>query len=356
MEQRAPFDDRDRRLAELEREVTILREVVRTQELLNTGGRDAARSLSLVAERAQRLTRGSGASVEIVDGGATVYRAVTGDLTHHQGLRIALEASLSGWCVETGEAANCEDTELDHRVDRTISRLIGARSMIVAPLVNAGAAEGTLKVISQRPREFTEVHLRTLRSLASILSTSLRGAGAWSGSHRPAPLDPLTALPNRAGLLDHLDQAIRAGDWAVRDLALLHLNVEDFARFSDRYGDHAGDELLVVLAKRLRRCVRPNDIVARLGGDDFVIAADIHLDEQVEGLIGRIRDSLRLPFAIDGLSIDVGTNIGFARPTSVDDALSLVARADADRHRRATEARSAGPEPTTPAPANAAPS
>jgi diguanylate cyclase len=336
MEHPAPAEDRDRRLAALEAEVTTLREIVRTQELLNTDGRHAARAMSIVAERAQRLTRGSGASVEIVDGGATVYRAATGDLAHHEGLRIALDASLSGWCVGTGEAVCCADTELDARVDRSITRLIGARSMIVAPLVNAGAIEGTLKAISQRPRAFDESHLRTLRSLASILSMASRGGGAWSGSHRPAPLDPLTALPNRAGLLDHLDQAIRAGDWAVRDLALVHIDVDDLAGFNDRHGHHAGDELLVVLAKRLRRCVRPNDIVARLGVDDFVIAADIHLDEQVEGLMGRIAESLRVPFAVDGLSIDVRTNVGFARPAPGDDALSLLARADADRHRRAT--------------------
>jgi len=315
--------------------VSTLREVLRTQELLNAGGRDAARTLQLVAERAQRLTRGSGASVELVEGDDTVYRAVTGELRAHEGLRLPLGSTLSGWCVAVGDAAYCEDAELDERVDRGISRLIGARSMIVAPLVNAGAAEGTLKVISTRPRAFSDAHLRTIRSLASILSMSLRSAGAWTSSHRPAPLDPLTALPNRDGLLDHLDQAIRAGDWAVRDLALLHLDVEDLSGFNGRHGHHAGDELLVVLAKRLRRCVRPNDIVARVGGDDFVVAADIQLDEQVEGLIGRIHESLAAPFIVDGQSVAVTTSIGFARPTTGDDALSLLARADADRHRRA---------------------
>jgi diguanylate cyclase (GGDEF)-like protein len=336
MDHPAPPDERDRKLAALELEVATLREVLRTQELLNNGGRDASRTLQLVAERAQRLTRASGASVEIVDGDEIVYRAVAGDLAPHEGLRLPLGATLSGWCVGVGDPTYCEDTELDDRVDRSTSRLLGARSMVVAPLVNAGAAEGALKVTSSRPRAFTDAQLRTVRSLASILSMSLRSAGAWTSSHRPAPLDPLTALPNRDGLLDHLDQAIRAGDWAVRDLALLHLDVEDLAGFNETYGHHAGDELLVVLAKRLRRCVRPNDIVARLGGDDFVVAADIQLDEQVEGLICRIGDSLAAPYLVDGRTVTVRTTIGFARPATGDDALALVARADANRHHRAT--------------------
>ena len=124
--------------------------------------------------------------------------------------------------------------------------------------------------------------------------------------------DMLTGLPNRALLLDRLEQVLqrRLAD-PSRDAALLFLDFDRFKVVNDSLGHSVGDAMLITIAKTLSKILRPEDTVARLGGDEFVILMD-HLDmpERAMHLAERIRRTFLEPLQVEERSIFTSASIG----------------------------------------------
>lgn len=116
--------------------------------------------------------------------------------------------------------------------------------------------------------------------------------------------DVLTSLPNRRLLLDRLNQAIAANRRSCQYAALLFLDLDNFKPLNDRHGHAVGDLLLVEAARRLSKCVREVDTVARFGGDEFVVMLGaLHSDQQVSLALARaiaekIRQALAAPYVL----------------------------------------------------------
>ena len=129
--------------------------------------------------------------------------------------------------------------------------------------------------------------------------------------------DPLTQLANRALLLDRLQHALSREGRYEDQVAVLFVDLDDFKVVNDSLGHHSGDELLVHVARRLRACVRSADTAARLGGDEFAVLLEgvDDLDETV-ALARRILDALAEPFALGGLTIQLGASVGVAVGTA----------------------------------------
>lgn len=124
-----------------------------------------------------RLTRASGAVIELVDGSELVYRAAAGALRGHLGQRLARATSLSGRCVEYREVMYAADTATDPRVDQVLCRAVDARSMMVVPLLHGSHAVGVLKVTSGEPAAFDAIDEHALRLSAGIVAGLLARAG-----------------------------------------------------------------------------------------------------------------------------------------------------------------------------------
>jgi diguanylate cyclase (GGDEF)-like protein/PAS domain S-box-containing protein len=141
--------------------------------------------------------------------------------------------------------------------------------------------------------------------------------------------DSLTDLPNRALFRQRLDRALatvrRSGA-----LAVLFLDLDYFKTINDTLGHLVGDELLMQVAQRLKRCVRETDTLARLGGDEFaVVQTGVKHPEDAAQLAERIRDAMRRPFDLDGRRIPVDFSIGVAvAPEDGDDSDQLLKHAD----------------------------
>jgi diguanylate cyclase (GGDEF)-like protein/PAS domain S-box-containing protein len=120
--------------------------------------------------------------------------------------------------------------------------------------------------------------------------------------------DPLTGLANRKLFNDQLSQALRDEPSASVDVLLLDL--DDFKEVNDILGHHAGDRMLIEVARRLRSCVRPNDTVARLGGDEFVVLLTAAADP--DSVAERIVESLNVPMWIDGTMLRPSLSLGLA--------------------------------------------
>ena len=125
--------------------------------------------------------------------------------------------------------------------------------------------------------------------------------------------DPLTGLPNRTLFVDRLGQALRRTRRQQNRVAVLFMDLDEFKVVNDSLGHEAGDLLLTVVAQRLRRCLRPEDTLARFGGDEFVV-----LIEAVAGpaeavqVAERITDEFGRPFSVEGRELFVGASIGIA--------------------------------------------
>ena len=126
--------------------------------------------------------------------------------------------------------------------------------------------------------------------------------------------DMLTDLPNRHVLLDRLGQALRRARRAMgREAAVLFMDLDGFKHVNDSLGHGTGDLLLVALAERLRRCLRPEDTLARFGGDEFVVLLeDVAGPEYPIRVVKRLMDALRRPFTVDGREVFVGASVGVA--------------------------------------------
>ncbi|MGZ5072270.1 MAG: diguanylate cyclase domain-containing protein [Usitatibacter sp.] len=173
------------------------------------------------------------------------------------------------------------------------------------------------------------MRIAVLRSAARHLDAQ-RAAKERDTLHSLAHSDPLTGLLNRRGLDDALATALpRVG--SDRVLALYMLDLDGFKPVNDQFGHDVGDELLRVVAKRLRACMRAKDAVARLGGDEFVVMADGLTSEAQATELGRkLLQSLRSPFALDEKTCSVSATIGYSlAPTDGNDPGALLKAADA---------------------------
>lgn len=157
--------------------------------------------------------------------------------------------------------------------------------------------------------------------------------------------DPLTGLGNRLLLEEHLDRAIRQAERTGNPGHVLVLDLDKFKPINDRLGHAAGDEALRVVAQRLLACVRKTDVVARPGGDEFVIVASnvsgsADADHDITALVQRIRQAMSRPVLWEGIPIEVSFSIGLAKfGQGGSTAASLLAEADAEMYREKTNTR-----------------
>jgi diguanylate cyclase (GGDEF)-like protein/PAS domain S-box-containing protein len=127
--------------------------------------------------------------------------------------------------------------------------------------------------------------------------------------------DLLTGLPNRLLFMDRLEQALRrANRQRKRKVAVLFMDLDNFKVVNDSLGHELGDRLLVAAVERLRGSLRPEDTLARFGGDEFtVLIEDVPSSAEVVRMAERLVEALRRPFVIDQRELMVGVSIGIAQ-------------------------------------------
>jgi diguanylate cyclase (GGDEF)-like protein/PAS domain S-box-containing protein len=157
---------------------------------------------------------------------------------------------------------------------------------------------------------------------------------AESALAHQATHDPLTGLPNRTLLDDRLRQAAGRMRRDATSITLFFVDLDDFKEINDTLGHHAGDQVLTEVALRLRNIMRDVDTVCRLGGDEFVGLCESLPEEEVDGLVARMHDAIRVSLIVDGSPVTVGASIGVSRTTEADvDVADLLAMADQAMYR-----------------------
>lgn len=125
--------------------------------------------------------------------------------------------------------------------------------------------------------------------------------------------DELTGLPNRIQMKEFLEGRLQKGSEVDRPLAMISLDLNDFKTINDVYGHSAGDAVLSEVSARLRNCMRSTDLVARQGGDEFIIIApDLVNHDDIDIFCRRIIEELRRPFYVCGNEMFIGASMGIA--------------------------------------------
>lgn len=169
--------------------------------------------------------------------------------------------------------------------------------------------------------------------LIGLLIRSERAIGRSSRSERHARYqadhDPLTGLLNRSALLRVLHRDHR--DWAERSLCLLFIDLDEFKAINDSYGHTVGDELIAQAATRIRSTVRRDDVVARYGGDEFIVLAPLDRMEATK-MAERLLGVFMKPFQLSTGEVPLTASIGLAcgGPRDIDASVyDLIRDADA---------------------------
>ncbi|HKC19458.1 MAG TPA: sensor domain-containing diguanylate cyclase, partial [Candidatus Dormibacteraeota bacterium] len=174
----------------------------------------------------------------------------------------------TGWVFTHGTPLAIPDVRED-------ARYIGldpkVRSELAFPLVSQGRVVGVLNVESDQLDGFSETDLALMTAVGSQLASNLEVAQLHDRLKREASHDPLTRLFNRRLFVERLELEIARAQQSGGSFSIVFLDVNQLKRINDTYGHLAGDALLREVANALMDAVRGEDIVARYGGDEFVL-------------------------------------------------------------------------------------
>jgi len=151
----------------------------------------------------------------------------------------------------------------------------------------------------------------------ALLARAVGAVGAYARSQESfrhqATHDALTGLANRRLLTDRVQQMIERTSGTERQVCLLFLDLDGFKLVNDSWGHDFGDQLLTEVARRLTGAVRAGDVTARIGGDEFVVAAEVGTDDpNAERLAGRLLASFVVPFTLPVAEVVITPSIGIA--------------------------------------------
>ena len=203
--------------------------------------------------------------------------------------------------------------------------LLLGRGVVVTFLVTA------LVEVLQRRRRYA---LQLVEERTEVLAQQ-QAALAHQALH-----DALTGLPNRVLVAERLEQALARAVPSGSEVAVLFVDLDHFKFINDSRGHAAGDELLVIVAERLRQVVRADDVVARFGGDEFVVVCQGQAASLEASLVaGRITDALQEPVVVDGQEIFLSASVGIAVADGTGSPESLLRDADVAMYRAKEKGR-----------------
>jgi diguanylate cyclase (GGDEF)-like protein len=241
--------------------------------------------------------------------------------------------ALRSRAVETGETVAVGPKLGDNEL-RLVLHEAGVKDAIVVPMRSGSAVIGTLEVASRLidPATFGPDDVRLVETVAAHTAVAVENSRLVDRLRFDAQHDALTGLPNRRRITGALEEAVkvRAPGEVV---AVIQFDVSGLRDVNESLGHAAGDRLLAEVARRLRAQAPPAALVARVGGDEFVMTLRMGSADEAIELATDLRRTLQVPMEIGSLTLDVDTAVGVAvHPDHGSEPAALLQRADVATH------------------------
>ena len=256
----------------LVREMRLLIETTRAL----TSAREPRSVLRVIFDKAKAFIRCEAWSLFLIDPSTRelVFDMVGGPKARRlKGLRIKSGQGIVGWVAQRGKPAVVNETRKDRRFLPAIDQATRfvTRSVLCVPIYSRKRPAAVLELVNKVGRPFDRQDLHLLTHLAEQASIALERANLQEQAASLGVTDELTKLHNARYLEQALDREARRCRRYGSIMALIFLDLDDFKRINDQHGHLMGSQCLAELAQIMTKCIRDVDILARYGGDEFVV-------------------------------------------------------------------------------------
>ncbi|MBS0387278.1 MAG: EAL domain-containing protein [Proteobacteria bacterium] len=329
--------------------ISVLEEKMRALASLNDIDRMLLESAELescldpLLDRICKITACDAAMLALLDPDATDYgRAyLTAAGQHAPVSRISLDPLLLSQLCQEHSGLTVGRFEAGRHSVLEPLRAHGAEFFWLWPVISQDKLVAVLAVgyrdVPQVAAEVAGYGTECAARIGVALSNNARGEQLYRQAH----FDPLTALPNRLLFRDRLSQELASAAAGRQRGALLYVDLDHFKKINDTVGHSAGDQMLQIVAQRLRACVKEGDTVARLGGDEFtIILRSVGSAESVQRVAARVIEVLQEAVNIGGRDHHAGASVGITMfpddGTAIDE---LMRNADLAMYRAKADGR-----------------
>jgi diguanylate cyclase (GGDEF)-like protein len=324
-------DDDQRRLEQLADEVgatisadTLARDPETTRQVL-------ARVSSVVPSEACSILMRDASGRELVFTASRTLQAGVID-----GLRIRADQGIAGWVAQNRKAACVPDVEKDPRYYRGVEAKsnLKTRSLLCVPVISKNTLLGVIEVVNKVDgAAFTEEESRLVHMLADHAAIAIENASLYRQAEQAAITDDLTGLANTRHFNRMLPVLIERARRTSEPVSLLTLDLDNFKTVVDTHGHLVGSRTIASIGRMIGHMIRPGDVAARFGGDEFVVLLPNTDTGTAMRIAMPIREAIEASSTLEGNGVDISmvtTSIGVATfPDHADTGEALFRAADA---------------------------
>jgi diguanylate cyclase (GGDEF)-like protein len=319
------------------RRLAILTDVVKTANSIL----EPRKVIELVVERIRQLIPSEAWSLMMVDEQKQelVFEAALGararDVTS---FRLKIGEGVAGWVAQSGKPAIVNDAARDPRFSPRVDMRTNfeTRSILCAPLVSRGRTIGVLEIINKQGGPFTRADLQLVLTLVEPCAIAIENAILFQRTEQLTITDDLTRLFNSRYLNLYLGREIKRCKRHGIPLSVIFLDLDGFKGINDQYGHLAGSGTLTEVGTILAQGVRESDILARYGGDEFVVVLPETPASGALVIAERLRRAIEEHRFLEPQGIAARISASFGISTYPDHALSpegLIQKADQAMYR-----------------------